>query len=259
MRLGTQVSRLRRDGAGSKRLPFSIILIMLTLSLILCSLISYWVLFARNVFHSVPISLHSILTADYQVDPRELKFFPIRFSIIPEVIADQFGQEASERLATVPSEVFLPTLTMTPSNNQDIGLTPVATLNEITKTPTFDAQVPTITPSPIFTTNPPKITPTPTLILLNSLTPTPTQKLPTTPTPTWWLKTPTATSVIPTQPIQTSTQRPTSTWVPTSTPTPAPTKTSTKTLVPPSSTPRPTNTQDPYPGPSPNPTIDPYP
>src|SRR3990172_7196138 len=226
---GNKPLRLRRSQSNLNYLPVLTGLAVL-LPLLLCSVISYWIVFtSNNPIIAVPISLHSILVADYQVDPHSMKIPPVQLSLIQDALEDQFVNRSNEGLATLVIGLFTPVPTFTP----------IFTLSNEPTQPA-PTQLPVITVAPSKTLAPSAITtrtPSPTATLPNStLTPTRTDGTPSTnprisPTPT---------TVAFTQP-----------------PINVPTHTLTPTLAPPTPPPRSTNTPDPYPPPSPGPS--PYP
>lgn len=256
MRFGAKQDRRKPEQITSDLIPVMIVVTTLSL-LVFCSLVGYLVLFSGNSVQAVPISLHSVLMADYQVDPHSAKLQPVQLSLIQEALEDQLGQGSAERYATIEFSLITPVPTITPRFDSSSVPTLSSTSYENTATP---AGNPSRTPSASLTLQSPVFTQTPTVVQLlvtpsatlpaSILTPTrvSTGALPTTtpgnyptPTPTRRISTATHTAIIVTQ------------QTPTSTPYPTPTRTPTSTLVPP--TPRPTNTPNPYPGPSP----DPYP
>lgn len=266
MKVGIKVDRAKGKQAGSDRLLLLVALIIVTSILTLCLVLSYWVFFFGNIIRSVPISLHSVLISDYQIDTRGFKLPRIRFSIVQEALADQYGRGVSEGQIVLESQVVPPILTSTPRIEQNDGFTPVPTSFAGTGLPTTDIRVPSYTPTPYssLATNTPRFSSTPTSSVFKSWTPVSTTGIPHTFTPTSWLSTATkiSTQSNPTNtppPSPSNTVPPTPTKVPTRTPSPTLIKSPTYTSPPPTSTPRPTNTPDPYPGPSPNPTSDPYP
>jgi len=195
-----------------------------------------------------PVSLHSVLAADYSADLRALHLPPIQLGLIADILNDSTTLTPG-RFATLEGNLTTPVPTVTPRPGYP--------------TPTLPASpIPPATPTPR-----PGLAGSPTP-LAASVTPLPSQESSLTPTFTPWPFTPTlpastarATGTrFPTQPATptqpgTPTQPATPTPVPTGTLLPGPTDTSrppTSTLPPPTSTPRPrpTRTPNPYPGPT---------
>jgi len=232
---GNRPGRLKQIETGLNQVPILIGLTVL-LSLVLCSAVGYWIVSTGdNPIFAVPISLHSVLVANYQADPRLMKIPPVQLSLIQDALEDQSIHRSNGGLATLIISLF----------------TPVPTL-----TPIFS---PSSAPTALAPNQTPVITATPRLIYIPSATPTWTQ----TPTATIPASTLTPTRSLPggtptTTLRYSSTPTPTTLVVTVSTRTYTPSPTPTNTPAPPISTPRPTDTPDPYPPPS-LPVPSPYP
>jgi hypothetical protein len=199
--------------------------------------------FTSQDFHTLPVTLHSLLTADYSVDAFYVSFPNINLSLILDVLGDQAPAEASNDYATLQSSLLTPVATVTPLPGKITQVPPSAT-------PTAPILGPSVTPSSI-----PTITPSPTPSLTPAMmgTGTPTDQPLYTAQPT--LKP----LVTPTRPRATQI-RPTSTRPPQATPTQTqapPTQAATPTRKPPTATKAPTPTKAPHPYPAP--TKPPYP
>jgi hypothetical protein len=181
-------------------------------------------------FRVIPVTLHSLLTADYSADAINTQFPILNLSIILEALGDHAPAGALNANATLQSSLLTPVASITPLPGETIQ-------NPATATPRATLIIPSITVSS---------TPTP--------TPSPTTSLPFfTPQPT------VQTTLAPTK-TKTTQNRPTSTQTfhPSPTPTQAPpTQAPTPTHKPPTATSRPTATQPPHP--YPGPTKPPYP
>jgi hypothetical protein len=184
--------------------PWSALLFCLLLSLA-CLTLALFPL-GRSSAKSIPIALHSELSANYNADPPTTPFPQLQLSLIQDVIRNEASAaEAPERLSTVENNLktLVPTITpvstpatfitpqpqpslIAPSPTSTRG-TPTATLSTPTPTLATPTRKPTKQPKP--THNPPPITSTP----KNKKKPTPTAvpplitflpQLPTA-TPTW--------------------------------------------------------------------------
>ena len=237
---------------GVKSIPDQLpvlIFLMVSLSIILICVLSYWAFLVWDQVKVVPVSLHSVLVANYKADPRSMKLPPLQLSIIWDALDDQSDVRSRQSsdidalIGLTPTDIatFDPNNTLVPTLPISIidSATPTRELSSPSATPIFSSSV---TSSPIFTLT---FTPSATFHLFTSTptqvamtrTPSATPRISSTPTPTWWVPTATTTIVNVTQPVATRTPSPTSTTLPSPTP------------VTPMPTPRPTNTPDPYPPP----------
>jgi len=197
----------------------------------------------------LPVSLHSVLTADYSADLRALHLPPIQLGLIADILNDS-ATLTPGRFATLEGNLTTPVPSVTPRPGYPTSTIPPSPIPPATPTPRPGLAA---SATPLLAT----MTPMPSQTL--SLTPTLTPGILLTNTPP--ISTPFATSTRP------PTQWVTPTVPPTGTPLPQPTDTlrpPTSTLPPPTSTlpppspttrPRPTRTPNPYPGP----TSPPYP
>jgi hypothetical protein len=249
------------------------ILILLILFFAFTAIILVPAFLTASELDRVPYALHSILNANYGIDPLGLKFFQVKPDIIAQVIADQNGfmpGDGSENplLPGTPTVDTLqptstpaptdgtinPTASNNPSPTNTANLTPGVTelstpggeiTQQATQTPGSNSK--TATPTHSVATR------RPTSTTISGSTSVP-------PTLTSTTRSPGTTSIAPTQTAAPTTQSPTSTTASptrTSTPTERPTSTSlppTRTQEPtelPTNTPRPTRPPDPYPPPYP--------
>jgi hypothetical protein len=192
-------------------------------------------------FRIIPVTLHSLLTADYSADAINMQFPILNLSIFLDTLGDHDPVKASGANATLQSSLLTPVASVTPMPGEVVQNPPTAT-----PTPTLLA--PSITAS---TT--PTLTPTPTPSLTSVETETSTSQPSYTPQPTY------RATLAPTK-TRTTQNRPTSTQTfhPSPTPTKAPpTLAPTPTHKPPTATARPTATKPPHP--YPGPTKPPYP
>jgi hypothetical protein len=190
-------------------------------------------------FRIIPVTLHSLLTADYSADPINLQFPVLNLSIILEALGDNAPGRASIANATLQSSLLTPVASVTPLPGEIIQKPPTASPTMTLITPSITASA-TPTPSPTPNLNPIE-------------TETPTNQPFFTPQPTTWA------TLAPTK-TKTTQNRPTSTQAfrPSPTPTQAPpTLAPTPTNKPPTATTRPTATRPPNPYPAP--TKPPYP
>jgi hypothetical protein len=192
-------------------------------------------------FRVIPVTLHSLLTADYSADAINIQFPILNLSIILEALGDLAPSGALNANATLQSSLLTPVASVTPLPGETIQNPPTATPTATLINPSTTANA-TLTP-----------TPSPTPSLAPAETETPTNQPFFTPQPTVW------TTLVPTK-TKTTQNRPTSTpsFHPSPTPNQAPpTQAPTPTNKPPTPTARPTATQPPHP--YPGPTKPPYP
>lgn len=104
-------------------------------------------------FRYIPVTLHSLLTADYSADAIHLRFPNLQVSILLEALGDHAPGQAVSAYATLQSNL----------------LTPVPT---VTLGPGEIPQIPSATPSPVVTNPAETSNPTPTSSPTPSLTPT---------------------------------------------------------------------------------------
>ncbi len=176
---------------------------------------------AQN-FRNIPVTLHSLLTADYSADALDLRFPKLNISIILDALGDRSPDKAASAYATLQSSLLtpVPTVTLLPGEitQNPPSATPTARVAEpsTTASSTLTA-TPSPTPSPTLSgTNPPLYTVEPTL----QPSPTATRGKATQTRPP--RSTATATQAPPTQ-AATSTQKP-PTPTKSSNPYPGPTK-----------------------------------
>jgi hypothetical protein len=201
--------------------------------------------FTSQDFRSLPVTLHSLLTADYSVDSFYVSFPNINLSLILDVLGDQAPEGAFKGYETLQSSLLTPVASVTPLPGEFTQVPPSAT-------PTPALPGPSVTPSSI-----PPDTRTPTPSLTPAATGTPTEQPIYTAQPTVKLTiTPTKTRA--TQVRPTSTRSSQATQTPTQVP---PTQAVTPTRKPPTATkpPTPTKAPHPYPAPTKPPTKPPYP
>jgi len=210
----------------------------------------------------LPVSLHSVLAADYSADPRVLHLPPIQLGLIADILNDS-ATLTPGRFATLEGNLTTPVPTVTPRPGYPTSTLSPSLISPATPTPRTGlvaSATPlhaTITPMP---SQPSAFTPTLTPVIFLTNTPPISTPYPTsTRLPTQWVS-PTVPSAGTPLPKPTNTFQPTATLpLPTVT-LPLPTATlppPTSTQLPPSPTPhpRPTRTPNPYPGP----TSPPYP
>jgi hypothetical protein len=194
-------------------------------------------------FRNIPVTLHSLLSADYSADAISLHFPDLNLTMILDALGDRGPNEASSAYATLQSNLLTPVASVTP-------LPGAITQNPPTATPTATPVSTSIIPTSIST---PSVTPSPTPSLTPTGTGAPTD-WPTYPPQPTLRATLIPTKVKSTQPRPTATQS--SHTNPTQTPAP-PTHVPTPTRKPPTATKAPTATQHPHP--YPGPTKPPYP
>lgn len=185
-------------------------------------------------FREIPVTLHSLLTADYSADAIHIRFPNLQDTILLEALGDHASDQAMSAYATLQSNLLtpVPTVTLRPG--------------EIPQIP------PSATPSPIVT------------ITVDTASPTPTSSPTPSPTPTIW-GTPTNQPLYTAQPtlnpaltptrVKPTRVRPTNTKPPKATATAAMAPTATR--KPPTPTKAATSTKPPRPYPAP--TKPPYP
>jgi hypothetical protein len=194
--------------------------------------------FASQDFRSLPVTLHSLLTADYSVDSFYVSFPNINLSLILDVLGDRDPAQALTAYQTLQSSLLTPVASVTPLPGE---ITPSAT-------PTAPLQAPSVTPSLLPTSTP---TPSPTPAVTGTATPT---GLPAT------TAQPTSKPMVTPTKARATQKEPTRTRSPQATPTrtQAPsTQAATPTRKPPTATKAPTSTKAPHP--YPGPTNPPYP
>lgn len=180
-------------------------------------------------FRVIPVTLHSLLTADYSADASNMQFPVLNLSIILEALGDRAPDVAYSANATLQSSLLTPVASVTPLPGE-------VDQNPPTAIPTATLLVPTITASATPTMTP---TPTPALTSVGTGTPTSQPFYTAQPTNRATLA-PTKTKTIQNQPTNTQVFHPSPT--PTkSPPTNAPTATARPTA---------TNPPPPYPGPT---------
>lgn len=276
------MSSAYRRSAGLKmwRIYLDWILILLILFFAFVAIILVPTFLTASGPDRVPYTLHSILNANYGIDPLGLKYFQVKPDIIAQVIEDQnrllpgngSGNPAATEAPIV--EVLQPSSTPTPT---DGGINPSAPNNP---SPTHPVNLtPGVTelstPTAGFTqqasqtpgSSSKTASPTHSVATLRPTSTNSPGRTSVPPTLTSTTRSPGSTSIAPTRTAAPTTQSPTSTTAspthtaepterPTSTP-PPPTRTPTPT-EPPTNTPRPTQPPDPYPPPPP-PEATPYP
>ena len=177
-------------------------------------------------FRNIPITLHSLLTADYSADAFYVRFPNLDISILLDVLGDHAPDRAASAYATLQSSLLTPVPTVTLMPGEITQNPPSATPTTPVAEPSSTASsTPTATPSPTpsptpLGTNQPLYTVAPTL--RPTLTPTRAKSTQTRPTDTR-----------PPQPTATATKGP-------------PTQAATATQKPPT----PTKPPHPYPGPT---------
>ena len=192
-------------------------------------------------FRIIPVTLHSLLTADYSADAINLHFPALNLSIILDALGDHAPEVAYSANATLQSSLLTPVPSVTPLPGEVVQNPPSAT-------PTPTSWVPSITASATLTMTPTP-TPSPTSVGTEMSTGQPSY----TPQATNWA------TLAPTK-TKTTQIRPTSTQAFHPSPTPTkvpPTLAPTPTRNPPTATARPTATNPPHP--YPGPTKPPYP
>lgn len=206
--------------------------IVLILAMIVCLLTSMVAVIqaSAGLANKLPVTLHSLLFADYSADPIGFRIAAVRFNLIEEAIRDADDSQNSnsaDRFATLQAYLNTSVPTVTP---------------EFPQTPTATLQQPTTTPDQIG----PSPSPSPTYLPTQTATAAPTQLQP---SPTMTKRNPTATSrpdkpsTPPEDPDPTDPQ-PTNPPPPTDRPAPSPTK---PLPPPPTKAPPPPN---PYPPPA---------
>jgi hypothetical protein len=129
--------------------PLPIILILAMIVCLLSTMIA--VMQASAGFaDKLPVTLHSLLFADYSADPRGFKLPVVRFNLIEEVIrdeqSDQSEQDSVERFATLQAGLKTPVPTVTPAFPQT-PTTPTATQPQPTSTPDYTEPPPSPSPT----------------------------------------------------------------------------------------------------------------
>jgi hypothetical protein len=172
-------------------------------------------------FRNIPVTLHSLLTADYSADALNVRFPKLNISILLDALGDRAPDKAASAYATLQSSLLtpVPTVTLMPGE---------ITQNPPTASPTATAAEPSTTASPTVTATPsPTPSPTPAGTNPPLYTVAPTLQPP-----------PTSTRV---KSTQTRPPRPTATAT-----LAPPTQAATPTRKPPT----PTKASNPYPGPT---------
>jgi hypothetical protein len=177
-------------------------------------------------FRNIPVTLHSLLTADYSADAFYVRFPNLNIAILLDALGDRAPDKAASAYATLQSSLLtpVPTVTLMPGE---------ITQNPPPATPTAPVAEPSATTSSTATATP-SPTPSPTPPGTNQPLSTVAPTLGPTPTPTRVKSTQSGpTDTRPPQPTATATQAP-------------PTQAATPTRKPPT----PTKPPNPYPGPT---------
>lgn len=239
------------------------VLLLLILFFAFAAIILVPALLTASELERVPYALHSILNADYGVDPFGLKFFQVKSDIIAQVLRDNnqsmhgdgignpdlpakpVGGTLQPSATPAPTEQAIsPTAPYDPSSTPGITEQSTPGINVTQQaSPTPGSSSKTATPTHSSATRRPTSTTGP-------------GRTPVSPTLTSTNQSPVSTSIVPTRAPTSTTASPTRTSepteIPTSTPRP-PTRTPEPTdpPPPPTNTPRPPEPPDPYPPPYP--------
>ena len=131
------------------------LLIVLVFAIIVCLLTTMVVVMqvSAGYLDWLPISLHSLLLADYSADLLEFKYAAVKFDLILDAIRDSiedgYPMDADERFATLQAGLSSPVPSVTPAFSQ----TPSTSTPE---QPTATPENTDLPPSPSPTTLPPQ-------------------------------------------------------------------------------------------------------
>jgi len=173
--IGGKTQRSKKSIRQPTSLP-----IVLILAMIVCLLTSMVAVIqaSAGLANKLPVTLHSLLFADYSADLIGFRIAAVRFNLIEEAIRDADDSQnldSADRFATLQAYLNTSVPTVTPEFPQ----TPT--------TPTITQQQPTTTPDQIG----PSPSPSPTYLPTQTATAVPTQLQP---SPTMTKRNPTATS-----------------------------------------------------------------
>lgn len=126
--------------------PLPIVLILAMIVCLLTTMVAV-IQASAGLADKLPVTLHSLLFADYSADPHGFRIAAVRFNLIEEAIRDADGGQnldSADRFATLQAGLNTSVPTVTPEFPQ----TPTATQQQPTTTPTHIE--PSLTPSPTF-------------------------------------------------------------------------------------------------------------
>lgn len=149
--------------------PLPIVLILAMIFCLLTTMVAV-IQVSTGLAEKLPVTLHSLLFADYSADPHGFRISVARLSLIEEAIRDAAGGQnldSADRFATLQAGLKTSVPTVTPKFPQ----TPTATQQQPTSTPTHIE--PSLSPSPTYlptqtaTAVPTQLQPSPTIIRWN--------------------------------------------------------------------------------------------
>lgn len=148
--------------------PLPIVLILAMIVCLLTTMVAV-IQASAGLGDKLPVTLHSLLFADYSADPHGFRISAVRFSLIEEAIRDAAGDQSldsANRFATLQAGLRTSVPTVTPAFPQ----TPTAT-QQPTSTPDHTEPPPSPSPTSLpphtATAVPTQLQPSPTIIRWN--------------------------------------------------------------------------------------------